>query len=383
MLHEFISLNRQDLIDRCRSKVARRLAVQADDSELAHGVSCFIDQVVETLEIEETSSPLESRRISGRADGMRPADSEIGDMAAMHGRDLLARGYTIDQVVHDYGDLCQAVTDLAVERGYSMGSSEFRTLNRCLDNAIAEAATAYNQQRDLHVSVSHTNELNEHLGILTHELRNLLNSAMLALTAIRAGRVGVSGATASVLDASLVGMRNLINRSLVEVRRAAGMPVQRELFSLADFIDDVKLAGALEAQLEECDLKVIEVDPRLALEADRDLLFSAVGNLLQNACKFTHRHSDVTLHAHAVDDRILIEVADHCGGLREGAAESMFEAFTQGTENKGGLGLGLSIARRSVEANRGTLSVRDRPGTGCVFTVDLPRCEMPRPALRW
>jgi signal transduction histidine kinase len=66
-------------------------------------------------------------------------------------------------------------------------------------------------------------------------------------------------------------------------------------------------------------------------------------------------------------------VKDHCGGLPSGDAERLFLPFTQNGEDRTGLGLGLSIARRSVEANNGVLSVRDVPGTGCVFTIALPR----------
>jgi signal transduction histidine kinase len=95
--------------------------------------------------------------------------------------------------------------------------------------------------------------------------------------------------------------------------------------------------------------------------------------LLQNAFKFTHRHTEVTLNAYAIADRILIEVEDNCGGLPSGIAEKMFQPFMQGGEDKTGLGLGLSISRQSVEANEGILSVRDIPGQGCVFTIDLPR----------
>lgn len=128
-------------------------------------------------------------------------------------------------------------------------------------------------------------------------------------------------------------------------------------------------------------MTVSAVDPLLAIDADRDLLLSAVGNLLQNAFKFTHAHSEVTLNAYAVADRILIDVEDHCGGLPSGDAEKMFLPFTQSGDDKSGLGLGLSISRRSVEANDGILSVRNVPGTGCVFTIDLPRHELQEASL--
>ncbi len=115
------------------------------------------------------------------------------------------------------------------------------------------------------------------------------------------------------------------------------------------------------------------------MDADRDLLLAALGNVLQNAFKFTHHGSDVTLSAYAAADRILIDVEDHCGGLPKGDPETMFLSFSQLDVNKTGLGLGLSISRRSVEANNGTLSARDVPGSGCVFTIDVPRHSLPHP----
>jgi signal transduction histidine kinase len=119
------------------------------------------------------------------------------------------------------------------------------------------------------------------------------------------------------------------------------------------------------------------VDPELAVDADRDLLLSAVGNLLQNAFKFTRPKTAITLHAYASAQRILIDVQDRCGGLPAGKLEDMFLPFSQGADgDKSGLGLGLSISKRSVEANDGSLTVRDIPGSGCIFTIDLPRHSM-------
>lgn len=377
MLHEFLSRNRQELIQRCRSKVGKRPSPKASDEQMKYGVPIFLDQLVKTLEVEQTAHPMRSRKISGPSGGGKPITSEIGDAAAQHGRELMQHGFTVDQVVHDYGDACQAITDLAFERSEPINIDEFRTLNRCLDNAIADAVTEFTYQRDLVVADKEAGALNQRLGYFAHELRNLLNTATLAVTAIKAGQVGFAGATAAVLDASLVGLRNLIDRSLTEVRMAAGMPVRPCLFSLDHFIKEVRLSAVLEAHVEECAFTVAEVDPRLAVEADRDLLFSAVGNVLQNAFKFTHTHTEVSLNAYAFADRIRIDIEDHCGGLPQGTAELIFQPFTQSSEDRTGLGLGLSIARRSIEANHGILSVRDKPGSGCVFTIDLPRHAVP------
>jgi hypothetical protein len=276
-------------------------------------------------------------------------------------------------VVHDYGDLCQAITDLAYEQDAPFEVDEFRTLNRCLDNAIANSVTEFAYQRDLLLEDAGVHALNERLGFLAHELRNLIQNATLAVTAIKAGNVGLAGATGAVLDRSLIGLRNLVDRSLADVRVTAGMPPRRERLSLAQFIGEVKISASLEAQARGCGFAVPAVDPGLAVEADRDLLFSAVGNLLQNAFKFTEPNTEVLLRAYAAGDRILIDVEDNCGGLPPGDAEKMFVPFTQGSTDKSGLGLGLAICRRSVEANGGTIGVRNVPGCGCVFTIELPR----------
>jgi len=378
MLHEFIETNRTELIDRCRQKVARRTAPKATDAEREHGVPLFLDQLIETLRVEHTLAPMQVREISGRSSGERPGSTEIGVTAALHGRELLQQGFTVDQVVHGYGDVCQAVTELAFEDGAAIQVDEFRTLNRCLDNAIADAVTEFSYRRDSTMVGKDAQALNERLGSLTHELRNLVHTATLAVTAIKAGNgnVALSGATAAVLDRSLIGMRNLIDRSLADVRVTAGLPARTQRISLADFFADVEVSASLEARAYECDFTVSEVDKKIAVDVDRDMLLSAVGNLLQNAFKFTEHDREVTLNAHATADRILIEVEDHCGGLPPGAPGKMFLPFKSNGEEKSGLGLGLAICRRSVEANHGVLRVRDVPGKGCVFTIDLPRHEL-------
>ncbi len=375
MLYEFLTVNRAELIDRCRAKVSQR-SPGIWQSEAKHGIDLFLDQLILTLEIEQTPEPLRSRKISGPASGQTTM-SEIGETASQHGKELLHHGYTVEEVVHDYGDLCQAVTGLAFELNADISTDEFRTLNRCLDNAMATAVTEFAYQRDTVVSRDQSTELNERLGFLAHELRNQLTTATLAVAMIKDGSVGFAGATGAVLERSLAGMRNLIDRSLSEVRMTAGMEVDAQLISLASFIAEIKVLATLEANVKQCMLIVADVDKKLFIAGDRDLLLAAVGNLLQNAFKFTHARSEVTLNAYAAGDRIMIDVEDNCGGLPTGLAERMFEPFVQGGEDRSGLGLGLSLVRRTVEANQGKLTVRDIPGTGCVFTINLPRHQLP------
>jgi signal transduction histidine kinase len=223
------------------------------------------------------------------------------------------------------------------------------------------------------VASQHALEEGERMGSFTHELRNFLHTANLAFFAAKEGNLPLFGATGAVLERSLAGLGKLIDHSIEDARITSDDGTQWKLFSLSDFINETKHAASLAAQLRGCGFVVSPVDPQLPVSGDRDLLYSALGNLLQNAFKFTQPSTDVTLNAYAVADRILIEVKDQGGGLPPGKAEQMFLQFTQFGADKTGLGLGLSIARRSVELNDGALSVRDVPGVGAVFTISLPR----------
>src|SRR6186713_154067 len=169
MLHEFLFLNRGDLIARCREKVSKRASPQATASELDHGVPFFLDQLIKTLKVEQTANPMDSRKVSGAAGGGKPEHSELGDMAARHGGELMRRGFTVEQVVHDYGDLCQSITSMAFELSEPVAVDEFRTLNRCLDNAIAMAVTEYSYQRDFVVADKQVQALNVQIGFFAHE----------------------------------------------------------------------------------------------------------------------------------------------------------------------------------------------------------------------
>lgn len=373
MLHNFLANNHDELVDRCIEKVAKRPKRNATEKQLRNGIPMFLDQLTRTLEAEQESGAQAGIVISGGSGGDGTALSEMGVSAAAHGSTLLTLGYTVDQVVHDYGDLCQAITDLAVERDAPFSVDEFRTLNRCLDNAIADAVTAFTAQRDISIAEQNSVDLNERLGFLMHELRNSLSVAIMAVTALEVGGLTVGGATGNVLKRGHAAMAKLIEKSLAEVRSKGISSEETEVFSLADFISEAAESAQFDANTRGCPFKVSAVQPELAIAGDRGLLLAALANLLHNAFKFTLPHTIVALNAHAEGEHVLIEVRDHCGGLPNGNAEKMFSPFTQRGEDKTGLGLGLTIARQSVVSEGGSLTVENAPNVGCTFIITLPR----------
>jgi signal transduction histidine kinase len=351
MLHKFLSENRDKIIDRTRTKVASRPAPRATEAELKNGIPLFLTQLVAMLRPDSASN-------SGAIDAT----------ATKHGDDLQRMGFTVGQVVHDYGGLCQAITELAIEDELSISSGEFKILNNCLDDAIASAVSEFGRQRERAIS----DEGAEHLGFLAHEMRNALNTVTLAFEVLKTGAVGTNGSTSDLLARSLSRMRELIDRSFAEVRLKAGIQKTSRL-SVANLIEDVAIAGTVDAQSRGLELTVGPVANGVNIDADPHILISALGNLLQNAFKFSRSHGHVSLQTSITDDRVRIEIADACGGLPPGKVEELFRVFQQRGTDRSGLGLGLAISQQAVEASGGTIHVRDLPGTGCIFAVDLPR----------
>jgi hypothetical protein len=101
MLHDFLAANYHTLVSRCRARVASRTVPWPSDCELIHGIPPFLEQLVKMLRIEEPRDTTNDCEVDAAA---TPVSSEMSAAAAQHGRDLLLRGFSVDEVVHDYGD---------------------------------------------------------------------------------------------------------------------------------------------------------------------------------------------------------------------------------------------------------------------------------------
>jgi signal transduction histidine kinase len=388
MLHEFLQLHEKELIARCRGKVLTRRAPRVTDVELANGIPMFLGQLIDTLRAQQDSTP-----------------APMVSAAHLHGGELFRAGFTVEQVVHDYGDLCQAITELAVEQKSDIGSDEFGTLNRCLDDAIAGAVAEYTRpgaddphhgstdladrpadaplsplvdRRDSgsfgrRAESEIADETNQLIGSAAFELQSLLKTAMLSFDVIKRGRVAVNGSTGAAHDRALRGIRQVVDRSLLQLRLTAGM--RHEDLNVAHLVADIDATATLDALAFGIRLTVVPVDESLIVNADRSVLVTVIAHLLQNAFKHTHKNGqhDVTLRVRAVGQKVRIDVEDQCGGLPANTADSLFWPFAQSNRGRPLAGeLGLAICRRSIEATGGTLQAHDRRSLGgCVFTVEL------------
>ncbi|HXR97762.1 MAG TPA: HAMP domain-containing sensor histidine kinase [Terriglobales bacterium] len=324
-------------------------------AEIEHGVPLFLEQLVTALRLGMSSS------------------SEIDETAILHGHDLLAQGFSVSQVVHDYGDVCQTVTELVVERNAPVGADEFRMLNGCLDVAIAGAVTEYSRagRQNLATAEAATAHEGERFALLSHELRDLNRAALVAFAAVKSGNVGVGGSTGRIVYRALLRSRDLIARALAEATLAQHSQKSEPLL-VDDLIEELVEIGLLEANARGIGLKVVRAAGEAVIDADREVLVAAVMVLLQNALRFTKPKSAITFRSRTMDGRVLVEIQDACGGMPAESIKKLSHAAEQTGADRPNLGHGLTFTRKAVEAFGGRVFARNVARVGCMVTVDLP-----------
>lgn len=379
-LLEFLRINGNAVQARAGQKFLH-LTGERRASELSKsGVPIFIKQLLHVLQHSPADIgdvQVDSERMVTAADRAdepaiaaasgRAYDGEVAKSAGAYGKELQHLGYTLSHVVHTYGSVCQAITELAILKDAAITTEEFRALNRCLDAAVAGAVTAFHAER----TKSDADREIQHLGFLAHELRNALGIINTSLRLIKSGTVGFGGSVGIVLDRALKRQKELIDRSLAEVRLRVDPQMHKEIASVSQLIDEVITGSEPEAALKNQALKS-EVEDGLQVNADQYLLYSAVSNLVQNAVKYTRPSGTITISAYREGERTIVAIADQCGGLNLANPNDLIKPFEQRHPNRTGLGLGLTIAQRAVELNGGTLEIVDRPGVGCTFKISLP-----------
>src|SRR5450631_3316769 len=119
MLTDFISLNRKEIVARCRAEAAEAMFPPHGKGE-RDGLLLIVGQLIDAL------------------GGTPSTDRARATEATKHGMELHRRGFTVGQVVHYYASVWQSVTALAAEQKASIASDEFRVLSRCLEGSIAD-----------------------------------------------------------------------------------------------------------------------------------------------------------------------------------------------------------------------------------------------------
>jgi signal transduction histidine kinase len=348
MVHEFLLQHFDELVALAKAKASARRARSASTAGLEPGLPVLLAQLGEAVRTEPSTASL--------------ADERVGSIGARHAHALLERGWPVSQIVHDFGDLRQAITELAVGKA-AMGLEELGALGRCLDDASAQAVAEYARLKD--EATSHREA--ERLGQVSHDLRTQLQTAQLSFRALRTGKAGIDGSAGEALGRSLDRLLDLVDTRLSAVRLAATSRV-----SLAAFVHEIAVAAHADAERREIRLAIERGDPGLAVDVDPQLLASALMNLLQNALESTPAHGCVTLRTRGGNGRAFVEVEDQCGGMATSGSDPRRAVGDRRATERVASGKGLSSSRRAVQSNGGEVHAHNLPGKGCIFGIELP-----------
>lgn len=306
-------------------------------------------------------------KADGEGLGTRGAESWCR-VAREHGVTRVKIGFDIDQLIREFTMLRSVIREVAREHGIEVAHAD-ATLADLIDAAIAESVRAYAQARDRELRGLQA----QHVGFITHELRNPLSAAVSATELLRMHGIPAQERVLAVLERNHQKMTELIATVLVGERlHAEAVEPQLEELDLRELLDTATSVARKRAEDKGLELVVTCASP-MPVRVDRTLTESAVQNLVDNAVKYTDR-GRVGVDVDETDTTWTVHVRDSGPGLSRAELETIFEPFKRGStgDGKDGTGLGLAIARRAIEAQGGTIHAAS-PDAGCHFWFTLPK----------
>lgn len=221
------------------------------------------------------------------------------------------------------------------------------------------------------------------IALLAHELRNPLAGLSNAVALVAAPNATPESITFAreVLQRQTATMRRLINDLLDVARLTHGkLQLDREPVDVVEIARRAVVGATVDAARKQQEIRTDLPDGLITVDGDAVRLEQALGNLLDNAVRFTPEHGHITLSVAAAGRAVVLVVRDDGAGMSPAILEQAFELFVQerptGGE-PGGLGVGLGVVRGIIEGHGGHVAAAsDGPGLGATFTVTLPRADV-------
>ncbi len=289
--------------------------------------------------------------------------------AREHGITRVRLGFDIAQLIHEFDVLRRVLIDtMRSKGGIELELEQVARISDFIGDAIAQAVRAYVASRDYE---SRRVEA-EHIGFVTHELRNPLTNATMAARRLRKHPGDVRAL--EILDRSHARLRELMDRVLIhESLRAGHVECQPEETTLGQLLEQASAAAHEVAKQKGLTLE-LRYHPDYKLMVDINLTNSILQNILDNAVKYTDTGT-VFVSVDEGEENVVFHVYDNCPGVTDEELSAVFVAFHRGPQQHGkeGTGLGLAIASSAAQAQGGSVAAKSMGKRGCHFWVTLPR----------
>jgi signal transduction histidine kinase/ActR/RegA family two-component response regulator len=243
---------------------------------------------------------------------------------------------------------------------------------------VTDRLRAERQLRESQEALKETDrKKDEFLATLAHELRNPLAPLRNCLELLRLSQGRIEARTLRMMDRQLNQLVRLIDDLLDVSRIASGkLELRKERIALETVVE-----AAIETSRPIIEASnhtlAVELPPDILVNADRIRLAQVFSNLLNNAAKYTEPGGEIRLSARQQDGEVVVTVEDSGVGIPAGMLTGVFELFAQVDRSlersQGGLGIGLTLAKRLSEMHGGSVEARSEgEGKGSTFTVRLP-----------
>ncbi|WP_434385021.1 sensor histidine kinase [Melittangium boletus] len=271
----------------------------------------------------------------------------------------------IEEVVREYGFLVEEVRAWLQERGEQVSFDDYSYFYLAIFELTAESIRRYSKFRAEQVA----RERSEYVAGIAHQLRTPVSALHLGVEQLGRTRGEPEARVVERLRRTVGRLGRLVDGILrLERFKPEELPLHPETLAPAQLIEHIVADYAHDAHAKGLRLEV-SAHPAVRMRADRDLLVDALGNLIQNAIKYTARgFVRVTLEEQA--DGVRFRVEDSGPGISPERQRELFRPVHPGMP--GGVGLGLSIAFRAALAQGGALSLESEPGRGSTFLLSLP-----------
>jgi signal transduction histidine kinase len=354
---------RRDAIMGRWEEMVRNMLPQADEltlGELRDSLPEIIDQMVNAL-----------------ASDQPPATIKLVGLTGRHGAERFHQNYNARELVAEYRMFRRVlVEEIWRNQVGDVSEQEITVLNMAIDTAVEGGVMAFLEEQKRQIRAACEAE-SKYLSFLSHDLRNHLNHATLALQLHTQNLRRIAGCDEAVADVEMVqrsihetmqGMERLLQ---AERLRKGNVQPKSEPVDLHGVAAHAAGQFVYEAKSKSLEL-LVEVPKGATAQSDAGLIAIVLQNLIGNAIKYSSK-GKVTVSADSRDGMWVVSVSDNGPGISKQDADRLFNLFTRGeTHGQDGVGLGLSIAAQAAKVLGGNVTLQSKPGEGSTFSLVIP-----------
>lgn len=359
-----------------------------DGRELPPKVRAFLKEYVEDHEVPEHSHPIEHVL---KSDFLTPQGEHYLLITTFHPPSVIAYLLTPQRVA--VGLFVSALICFLMARYFALPIVRLRQATQALASGRLDVQTAKDLRarndefgalaQDFDYMATRLNDMvntqKQMLRDISHELRSPLARIQVAVELARGEKQLNDSAELTRIETEVTRLNTLIDELLTFVRMsAANQVLEKSPVRIGEVLNNIVHDANFERSVTSPDRSIeLERCDDAVLNANEPLLYSAIENVLRNACYYTPPNEKIRICCAATPEAITVRIEDRGPGIPENMLAKVFEPFVRVSsareKDAGGYGIGLAIAKRVIDVHGGTITAaNNEKNPGLTVTIQLP-----------